>query len=479
MNTLHSRALASTALLALFVFTAQPAAACTLSALTLTCSGVGDAPVSNSDDNLVATVEVGASVISNDRDTAAFALGGADQTLTNDGTVQNTSTANNTNAIALTGAGTTIENNGIIDSGDRAIHAIGGGGGLTVNNNASGVITSRRQTIRTENALNLPNVTVNNEGLIESQDGRAIQARGTGLTVINSGTITGGEEVIEGRMGVRIENTGTIRLRDGVEDEDGVQFAEGTVINSGLIQGSDDGIDVDEGLIRNLAGGRIISAPAATDTARAGNGIDADEITQDPVNGDRTVGVLRIVNEGLIEGPRAIGSAVDRPAAINIENSGTLRGVDTAAVDLFVGMDGSSLLLTGNSQIFGSVLMTDNDDAVSLGDLTTSLLMANISADMEAVFDGRGGNDTATLDYGLGDLLRFDVAGDRVDLVLAAVNGPLSGSFLSFETWVVGGRTFAAADLAATIAPVPLPAGLPLMAVALGGLVVLRRRRRA
>ncbi|MFN3846677.1 MAG: hypothetical protein ACK4RZ_12795, partial [Paracoccaceae bacterium] len=293
---------------------------------TLTCGAAGSDPVARAEDNLTIAVTADGSVISANRAIAAVAVGGTDVKVVNAGTISNTDPGNNANAIAATGNRLTVENSGRIFSGDRAIHALSGYlGGLVVNNLEGGVIESRRQTIRTEG--NFPGSVVTNSGTISSMTGRALQLRGQGTTVTNHGTITGGEEVIEARDDFTLTNYGTIILRDGVEDEDGVQFASGTVYNYGTIQGSDDGIDIDEGEIFNYASGRIIS------TGPGGHGIDIDPVFDNSRDAIRPSGTVTIVNAGYIEGPAAIGADVAAANSVIVHNSGTLvaRGANAIA----------------------------------------------------------------------------------------------------------------------------------------------------
>ena len=448
------------------------ASACTLDALTLTCSATHGG-FSQATPGLVIVVEGGASVTASGR---AMDLTGADQTVRNAGTVQSTGN----DAIRSSGPNLRVENDGEILADGRGIRLRNDADGATIVNGTSGVIRTTNRGIASENDDLIENVTVENHGIIESANARALQLRGPGTTVINHGTMTGAEEVIEARIGFTLENHGSIVLKDGVADEDGVQFASGRVMNWGLIQGSDDGVDVDEGTIWNYATGQIISKPAASDTAREGNAIDADVLLQDPAIDEASqvnAGLLKIVNAGLIRGPRAISGAAGRTGGIEVHNSGTLEGTDTAAIDFALSMAGSLVKLSGDSEVIGSVLMTDNDDTVKIGALTSGKLLSNIADDMFAVFDGRGGNDTVHLDgYSLADILWLTARGNTAVLNLATAGGNVLGTFVNFEFWKVGDTTYTTEELAA-LAPIPVPAGLPLLGAGLGVLWVLRRRR--
>jgi hypothetical protein len=254
------------------------------------------------------------------------------------------------------------------------------------------------------------------------------------------------------------------------------------VKNWGLIQGSDDGIDVDEGTITNYAGGQIISKPSATDVARAGNAIDADDVLQDPAIAPASqaqAGLLRIVNEGLIKGPRAISADANRQGRIEVENSGTLEGVDTAAVDFALGMKSSMVKLSGASRVLGSVLMTNGTDTLEIESLTSGILIENITEGMIAVFDGRAGDDHVDLSsYSLSDIVSLGIDGNAAFLSLLTTGGLVHGTFLNFEFWKVGKATYSTAELA-ELRPVPVPAGLPFLGAGLAGLWFMRRRRAA
>ncbi|TMV14505.1 VPLPA-CTERM sorting domain-containing protein [Arenibacterium halophilum] len=463
--------LTTTALVALGLPGVAAAATCS-SALVggnpvLTCDQPATDPVSDASDTLTVNVTSGADVTSTDKDVAALELNGIDVTVNNAGTIQNTDTDKDANAITGIGSTLTVTNSGTIHSGDRAIHMLDGfSGGLTVVNEATGVITSRRQTIRTEEAA--PNSTIENHGLISSVEGRAIQVRGQGSSVVNYGTIEGGEEVIEARDDFTLTNYGTIRLRDGVDDEDGTQLASGTVKNYGLILGSDDGVDIDEGEIYNYAGASIIS------TGPEGAGIDVDDVfdnSRDPV---RAANPLYVENAGYIEGRFALGADENATSEINVVNSGTLYGRSGVAISLAPGQGDSSVTLTGASVVMGDVVFGGGDDLLTVASLTSGVLG-------DGLFDGGDGFDTLVLgSYALTDLLSFDFDGTLVDLALQTANGVVTAQFTNFENWMFGnGDSYSTSALAAAVpaSQVPLPAGMALLLGGLGGFATLRRRK--
>jgi hypothetical protein len=464
--------LASAAVAAL-VIAAPPAAACTLSALTLTCAAPGTFPQQSSAlDNLTVVVEAGATVENTAANTPALRLSGNTTAVKNAGTIRNPNTNNNNanNAIQGTGTGLAVTNHGLIESGDRGIHITGGSGGFSLENH--GTIRSRRQAVRTENALLLPGSRVENWGTIESQTDRAVQLRGRGSTVINHGTLIGGDEVIEARDDFLLTNTGTIRARDGAVDADGAQFASGRVFNFGLIEGTDDGLDMDEGEVFNAATGVIRSRDLPTGE---GNGIDIDEVFDNGVTADlRPSGPVTILNEGLIEGPRAIGSDPAATNSVTIRNSGTLRGTSGTAVALAPGQTGV-LWLTQAGVIDGDVRFAGGDDTVHFSDLRPG-------AGIMGLFDGGAGTDTVHFEYLIGDVVSLTQVGDLIALALDIRADTLfAASFRNFEFWSFSDTdpltTEALVARFAQPGPVPLPAALPMLLAALGGIALLRRRR--
>ena len=82
--------------------------------------------------------------------------------------------------------------------------------------------------------------------------------------------------------------------------------------------------------------------------------------------------------------------------------------------------------------------------------------------------------------FGLSALKTFAVSGDTVDLAFLTNGDLLSGSFANVDFWTIGDVTYSTAGLSDAVSPasVPLPAGLPLLLVGLGGMGLLRLRRR-
>ncbi len=479
MTRLTTTTAMAASLTALCAFAAPASAACVEDGTTITCTGTDGAPIINGTDNLSVTVESDAD-ISDEGDTVT--LTGSDQSLDNLGLID----SENGNGVLGKGARLTVDNTGTIRGGDRAIRLQDDADGFTLNN--TGDIFSVNQAVRLDNGDKLTNATITNDGLIESTEGRAIQSRGPGTTIVNNGTLRGGEEVVEAREGFSLENNGTIAIRglswnadtqdwsndNAPDDEDGVQFAGGRADNYGIILGTDDGIDVDEGAIHNHAGGVIVSTGSADDPSIGGSGIDVDETFGPTVGENRPSGPLTIINEGYIEGVRAIGTDAASTAEITIENSGTMRGRSETAIQLAPDQGDSSLTLSGDSEIFGDVIFGAGDDLLTVGDVTSGPLI-------NSIFDGGTGDNTVQFtQLALADVTSARFGTEQISFSLTTGDGLISGDFRNFGFWEFGTEDALTTSELRSALPqavvVPLPAGLPLLITALGGLAWLRRR---
>ena len=259
-----------------------------------------------------------------------------------------------------------------------------------------------------------------------------------------------------------------------------MQFASGRADNYGVILGSDDGIDLDEGTVYNRAGGVIVSTGSASDPNDGGSGIDVDATFEPTVGDRRPAGPLTIINDGYIEGIRAIGtdpgSDEDPSSAseLTILNSGTLRGRSGIAIQMAPTQGDSSLTLSGDSEIFGDVIFGGGDDLLTVGNVTSGPLI-------NSVFDGGAGDNTVRFaDLMLGSVTTAIFGTDEISLGLTTENGLISGDFRNFGFWQFGDEdaltTAELRDAVPQATPIPLPAGLPLLITALGGLAWLRRR---
>ncbi len=511
--------LATAAVLALAA--AQPAAAqCVtggaVGAPTITC-GAETTPgtrVVSGADNLTLSLEAGAALISATQ--RAVQLSGTGQTLLNLGRIE--SGGDNDGIRSTGGSGLTVDNGGEIIGTDRGIRLTGGEGGFTLINREDGVISARRQAVRvdTEGAVIIPDTTVTNHGLIYSSEGRAIQARGPNTTVINHGTLIGNEEVVEGRENFTLINHGLMAI-EGLSwdpatrswtdagatiDEDGLQLSGGVVHNHGTILATDDGIDIDEGHVHNHATGVIVSA--APDDVRSSAAVDVDPTYQfsDDRLPERPAGALTIVNEGYMEGPRAIVTDLASEAPITIVNSGTLigRGGDERgriAVDLAPNQGETQITLHGGSVVIGDILFgAGGQSTLFLGPFDDGARFEGVVRAREAGTEamlvaaglaegatpaGSGGFDVDLGALEIGHILGFLIRPEVFTLELSAGSGSVLFPFLSPNGFVFGGAYYDPGQFAAFlsgqgVAPIPLPATLPLVLAGLGGLALLRRR---
>lgn len=360
------------------------------------------------------------------------------------------------------------------------IHA--GGCDLTVINEAGALIESRRQAVR--GGSEFPATTVINHGEIRSTEGRAIQVRGQGSRVLNYGSLFGGEEVVEARDDFYMENHGLVQIDVTVVDEDGVQFASGEIRNFGTIIATDDGVDLDEGLVYNAATGIIRSVGPDGDRDKAAIDIDGEfDNSRDPV---RPANSVTIVNEGLLEGPRGITTAYDPDLpdddvtqsrqSIEITNSGTIIGRGGIAIGLSPVQCDSTLSLFGDSTIIGDVVFGAGDDLLRIGDMRSSQFSTGI-------LDGGLGFNTVDLsDYSLGNVVAFTrVAPSVFSFSLATTGGTTSGMFANWSEWNFADDVRLSTEAlfdTVNLAPIPLPAGLPLLLSAVLGLGIVARRRR-
>lgn len=455
----------------------------TIDSPTLICTPTDSGNIDDDRDNLSVTVESGAEIVR--AGGRPVQLEGSNQSLNNQGLIE----SGDDDAIRGKGVNLTIDNSGTISGGDRGIRLQDDADNFTLINRETGVISAENQAVRLDNDFALENANITNYGLIESADGRAIQSRGPGTTVINHGTLRGGEEVIEAREDFTLENHGTIGLNGlswdadtktwtnagATDDEDGVQFASGEANNYGVIIGSDDGIDIDEGKVHNHATGAIVSTGSLSDPLEGGNGIDVDSLYEPSVGEVREAGPLTIINEGYIEGVHAIGTDGASTSQITIENSGTLVGRSGTAIQFAPNQGDSSLLLSGNSEIIGDVIFGAGDDMLVVDGLTSNMLSTGI-------FDGgRGENSVFFNDFSLADILSFDMTDALIYMSFGIAGDELfSGKFTNFSSWTFGtDGSFSTEALASQFmnpSAVPLPAALPLFAFGLFGLWAGRAR---
>ena len=364
---------------------------------------------------------------------------------------------------------TTITVNGSILTTGREARGIDGDKDITVIVNGS---------IRTEGEdADAVNVNEGDEGLtsITINAGGSITTLSPGSDAIDikeNTIITNHGTIVAAKEGVNADgdnhtliNTGTIQAID-----DAVQLGESVVVtNSGLIEnvGTDpsdaqDALDIDSGTVTNLAGGVIRSTLDAA--------IDFDGSAIDSL----------VENHGLISGTSAIMVEKSEVGNINtaaqvVRNHGTIVGTSGLALDLGEGADiydhYAGAILTGGAD-FGA-----GDDAMTIFGLETGIFGGS-----GALFDGGADWDVLSFgSYAYGDLTGLDFDGSIFDLSFGSAGSLFQISVTGWEnfSFTDGDYDVAYMTAAATPSAVPVPAGLVLLASALGGFGVLRKRRSA
>jgi len=355
-----------------------------------------------------------------------------------------------------------VNNQGTISVLDKAID---GGDRSELNNDGS--IVSYALDADTVDLGDHARVVNGHDGVIAGTD-RAVDL-GDFARLHNDGFIGGGGgEGIE--MGDRGEltNYGTIEsyMDDAFNAGQRVEvYNWGTIANRGFAGAEpQDGIDLDSGQIYNYGTGTISSAEDAAIDFDAGNGSQSG-----------------IYNEGVIEGAYAVmvetGASGD-PANVDrqrIINKGVLRGTSGIAALLGAGMD--EVNLYEGSTLEGSIDFGADDDLLAF-------IGAPAIEGRVGIFDGGDDTDVISMaDITMANVLSVTGAADDFVLsLLADLGDPLSEyayNFVNFELIEIGDETYTTADFVAGVGAIPLPAGLPLLAGALGGLALLRRRHAA
>lgn len=350
----------------------------------------------------------------------------------------------------------TVQNDGIIAAGEDAVDAVD----ARVTNTGS---------------LIAGDYAVRGSGTAIVENAGIVAAGGTAVLgfefarVENSGTINAGGDGINSFLEVQLTNTGRISTRGSgvVGGEEGA-----TVRNSGAIVARGDGIRYEgSGVVGNAEGGLI-----------QGNsdGVALPE-------GD-------VTNAGRIEGRVGIDARLDLPTSgqlrVTNQSGGVIRGRSGTSVAL--GDLGDRVIAAPGSLFDGDVFLRDGDDLLTLqagarldgealfgaGDDRFSYERSMLEETMDAfdLFDGGEGFDVARLNgYSLTDLDILDRTRDGFEFLFSEGASSLQLTLANFEA--IRLDDFTLQLNANSPAPVPLPASLPMLLAALGGIGLIARRR--
>ncbi|MCJ9700985.1 beta strand repeat-containing protein, partial [Bradyrhizobium sp. SHOUNA76] len=256
------------------------------------------------------------SVISSDAGTAIL---GFKLHVRNEGTIA----ADGMNGIAINAGnndgGNDVVNSGNINAGETAIKS---SGPLTVTNSGS-IGTSGANSLAIDGFV----VTVNNSGTLTAVGSNSIGIRGNTVNVTsNTGTISGGSRGIEAVGSVTIANAGSIKATgaNGIA----IRADAGTIANAGEISGS-------------------WGVSAVHDFSISNSGTISGDIVGIFVNN------ATVVNSGLIT---SAGFALDTSSAIDLNNSGTIRGVGAGSAAVLVG-SGGAIVNSGNLVADGAAIL--------------------------------------------------------------------------------------------------------------------------
>ena len=282
---------------------------------------------------------------------------GASLTGTNNGIYAAGATVNNSGAIAG-GAGSGVGVSQLVLNNTGSISGRSGATGFDVNVTNSGTITAT-----VNYGVSGLTATVVNIGTIQGPNG----VTGGTVSVVNSGSVLASFYAVRGGTGdATLINSGTIRGGDG-----SVQALNtATVTNSGTISGNSNTVfanivDVtNSGLIeaRNAGGWALVanSQLTLTNTGTVAGGLQgapqANVINSGTITGNVAgiyVGILSLNNSGIVSGHTGIiAGGLGAGSGTTIVNSGTITGT-TVAIQLTG--SGNTLTLAPGSVISGTV----------------------------------------------------------------------------------------------------------------------------
>jgi uncharacterized protein with beta-barrel porin domain len=262
-------------------------------------------------------------------------------------------------AITWEGAstGVTVDNYGTIESpNDRAIDTDGASGIFTLNNYAGALISAESDAFRIDDPIGSGTVTINNFGTILSEDSQAFDFA-SNTSDDSTLIVTNGA-------------TGIIRA----EKSDAIRPGLGTITidNSGLIEGADRAINIEDGDLDDLISFKVYNR---LDGEIHGASADAIRITGDDGEGSTEAEIL-IDNAGLISA--VDGQAIDfddlesDDATISIINreTGSIKATESDAVRPG---EGATVTNYGTITSYDTVGSGKGSDAVDLQEHTATI----------------------------------------------------------------------------------------------------------
>jgi hypothetical protein len=297
-------------------------------------------------------------------------------------------------------------------------------------------------------------------GEITSRSAEAIVIRRTQETqLVNDGALEAELEAIAqsgGRLDLTNRPDGSIRSDSATAVVAEVLRLENAAGAS--IVGETGGIRMDSGSVDNE--GRIEAAGTA-----AAIFVEASAET------------AQVTNRGVVSGGAGIRFDADHSGTREVTNAGTITAFDGVAIDFAAGLGQSLLRVQGSSRILGDVRFGASDDILEIGDITAGQLI-------DGRFEGGGGMDLVR--FGTHDLASDAMSfvfhdGVMVEIAFRAGNGDaVSGQFRDFEFFDFGGGPRSFAELQGMgsdpLAPIPVPAALPMLLAGIAAFLGLRRR---
>ncbi|WP_135502113.1 hypothetical protein [Roseovarius aestuariivivens] len=324
--------------------------------------------------------------------------------------------------------GSLVTNGGTIEANDGPVLDLGASGSLRFENEFSGEVVNR---LGDGVLVRAGQFDLRNAGLIRTE-GDAVRQTGGMLDMTNE---TNGRIISDAATAIVAEDTLITNRKTAVieGEQTAIRLSGGTINNEGHIE--------------------------ARDVGRTGTAIVVERSADD----------VTVNNRGEIAGTTGIRFDARHAGDRRIHNAGRILAGTGPAIDFASGLGHSILLLEDESEISGNVIFGGSDDELRIFDISSRKLI-------DGFFDGGAGYDRLIFSgtYEAADFLSFaffdqftvgiDFRTERGDV--------LFGTFRNFELFEFGGVEKSFAELRAmNVAPVPLPAALPML---LAGLALLR-----